>query len=267
MQTIRKNDIDFTNLFKLPNQGSFGEVFTDGQTCYKMFKKCYSSERIAKKFMDMENINIPELILPNAVIINEDGGFDGYTMKYFQNSETFFHHFSSTRYVDANDILEATKRASKILRSIHSENIILCDFSFENLLINNKGEIKLCDLDSCRYKKHLSWFISTTTNLYYRSLNNVSPTFDMNLDRQSLLLSLIEELYHGLVLTMEEYDVLSDKIKTLKQIRTLFYKVLNNPNNPVPYLDEVIVDNDHYIIDRNLQVSSERARKNDYRIR
>ena len=49
----------------------------------------------------------------------------------------------------------------------------------------------------------------------------------------------------------KDYDTLSDKIKTLKSIRTLVNSLLKDSNTKVPYLDEIICDDDHFIIDRD----------------
>ena len=71
-------------------------------------------------------------------------------------------------------------------------------------------------------------------------------------------------MYNKRVLSLSTYDELSQEIKTLKELRNIMFSLLITTNTWVPYLDEVIVDNDHYIIDRNTQVSKEKALKNDY---
>ena len=90
------------------------------------------------------------------------------------------------------------------------------------------------------------------------------PEINENLDRQSLFFSMLLTMYHKRVLSLSTYDELSQEIKTLKELRNIMFSLLITTNTWVPYLDEVIVDNDHYIIDRNTQVSKEKALKNDY---
>ena len=88
------------------------------------------------------------------------------------------------------------------------------------------------------------------------------PEINENLDRQSLFFSMLLTMYHKRVLSLSTYDELSQEIKTLKELRNIMFSLLITTNTWVPYLDEVIVDNDHYIIDRNTQVSKEKALKN-----
>ena len=60
-----------------------------------------------------------------------------------------------------------------------------------------------------------------------------------------------------MIFNMEDYDELSDKIKTLKSIRTLVNSSLKDSNTKVPYLDEIICDDDHFIIDREKQLAKD----------
>ena len=268
MDIINEKDVDFTKFSLLSSQGSLGRVYTDGNKCFK--RLClYSPEdkaRIYKKFLDMGDIKIPGVILPEEIIVDNNKKMIGYTMEYFKNSQSLYNKFCSSRYVDVNSILQATKKSSEILREIHKNKIVLCDFSFDNILINKNDEIRFCDLDDCKYGKYEHGIISRLTYLFYLVTLEDTPVFNKNLDRQSLLLSLINTIYHGMITDINEYDQLSDKIKTLHNMRDLVCKMLHSSEEQIPYLDELICDDDHFIIDRDKQVCRAKAKEGDYKI-
>jgi hypothetical protein len=87
-----------------------------------------------------------------------------------------------------------------------------------------------------------------------------------NFDNQSLLLSMIVSIYHGMVINMDTYDTLSGEIKTLKDIRSIFSSLLRDPDTKVPYLDEIICDNDHFVIDRDKQVPPQKRLTDGYKL-
>ena len=267
MNSIKLSDIDFKKLTLLNHQGSYGKVYTDGDTCYKILENYTLKERkdLCNKFKAIKGINIPGVIFPRDLIISNDY-FEGYTMEYFNNSLNLYDFFSKDRFIDINDILVSTKKTSQILKDIHDSGLLLCDFSYENILINDQQEIKICDIDSCRYENFKSYFISHISSVYYKNQKKHMPVYCKNFDNQSLLLAMLNAIYHRVIIDMQTYDTLAYEVNTLKELRPIVKSMLDNPYAFIPYLDDIICDTDHYIIDRDKQVSKERARLRDYRI-
>ena len=79
-----------------------------------------------------------------------------------------------------------------------------------------------------------------------------------NTDRISFMLSfyLVMYLQELQKLSKKEYHSLSDNISTLENCREYANMLLGYRTLPeIPYLDELINDNDSYIIDRDKQIS------------
>ena len=205
----------------------------------------------------MDGIKIDGVILPKQLIMN-DGKLQGYTMDYFIDSKPLTDKFM-VRYVDCKELFNCVLKASHILRKIHQNDIIYQDLSFENILVNNKGDVAFCDLDGCSYKEHSSPFISVLLKKFFNDYRGESAPISPNLDRISMMISFyyliyIEELQK---LSKKQYHKLSDKIKTLENLREYANILVDKTNNIsyIPYLDELIDVDDNYIIDREKQIS------------
>ena len=160
MEKIKSKEIDLSTLHKLQSQGTTSTIYTDGNTCYKFLDGLYPNEKriLHRQFLDMDGIKINNVLLPQDLIV-EDGILKGYTMKYFENSIPLSDKFLK-RYFNCNELLIYVEKASRILRDIHSNGIVCQDLSFENILIDNNGNVAFCDIDSCIYKEHHSPFFS-----------------------------------------------------------------------------------------------------------
>lgn len=266
METINFQDIDLSAMNPSRIQGTKSTVYINNDKCYKILSGLFVSEKkqLLRKFYDMDGIVIDDIMLPKKLILDQ-GNLIGYVMDYFPNSINLYDYFTHDRFVDVNDIFKATNKASLIVKEAHKNGIILQDFSFDNILIDNNSNIKICDIDGCQYKNHKGPFISMIMHNYYNIYMKKRYKIDENFDNQALLLSMLATIYHSMVLDIKQYDKLSDKIETLKCIRPIVYSLLNNSDTKVPYLDEVIHD-DHYIIDRNKQVSLKKRLVKDYSI-
>lgn len=265
MELINLKDVNLSSMNLSMIQGTKSSVYINGNECYKILNGLYIGEKrqLLKKFYDMDGIKIDDVLFPKELII-DDGILAGYTMDYFQDSMNLYDYFTKERFVDVNDIFRATKKASLIVRKVHENGIILQDFSFDNILINKNFNVKICDIDGCKYKENESPFISMIMHNYYDVIMGKRYTLDENFDNQSLLFSMLLAIYHKMHFSMEDYDTLSDKIKTLKNIRTLVSSLLKDSNTKVPYLDEIISDDDHFIIDRDKQVSPQKRLARNY---
>ena len=259
MEQIKLNDINFHSLQKLKQQGTKATLYKDGNVCFKILDKLYDDEKesLYKKFLDMDGIRIDNVLLPKELIV-KDGKLQGYTMDYFPNSIPLSDRFS-VRYVDSKKLFDYVLKASKILRTIHDNDIICQDLSFENILVDNNGNVAFCDLDGCSYNGHIAPFIFVLMKKFFIDYRDEKLLLSSNLDRISMMISFYYLIYAIEIqhLTKRQYHKLSDKILTLENAR-MYANILVDRNNPIgkiPYLDELIDQNDDYIYDRDKQLS------------
>ena len=177
MDKIKLKDINIEQLERLNNQGLNSTCYTDGKICIKMLDDLFPEEKetLKTKLLEMDGINIDGVITPTGLIVENDK-LEGIISPYFKDSKNFLEHFERTRYINSKELLTALKKASLILRNIHNNNIIYQDINFANILIDNTGNIKYCDIDSCSYKGYESPYIPVFLSnymLYYRKEKNV----------------------------------------------------------------------------------------------
>lgn len=264
MDKIKLSDVDLSSLRRLDNQGKTSTVYVGNSECIKMLDKLRLSDKqqLLVKLKEMDGLCVDGIIFPKTLIMDK-GILVGYITDYF-DGDCLYDYFTKERYVDANDILRATKKASLIVKNAHDKGIILQDISFDNVLIDENGNVRVCDIDSCSYKSNKGHYISGPLNYYYRYVMHKEPIIGENTDRQSMFLTMLVTMYHRNIKGLSDYDELSQKIVTLKNLRYIVQSMFLASNSWVPYLDDVIVDNDHFIIDRNKQVSMVKALKGDY---
>lgn len=254
MEEIKLREIDLSTLQKLQSQGTQSTIYTDGDICYKFLDGFYSNEKIDlyRKFLDLDEVKVNNVLLPQNLII-EDGLLKGYTMRYFKNSMPLSDKFLK-RYFNCNELLTYVEKASRILRDIHSNGIGCQDLSFENILIDNKGNVVFCDIDGCTYKEHHSPFFSILFKEFlvdYRK-SRVSTVEDV--DKISMILSFYLTLYGEVLqrITKRQYHTLSDNMHTLENLGEVVNMLVDKKGHihDIPYLDEVIDLTDDYEIDR-----------------
>lgn len=254
MKEIKLKEIDLSTLQKLKSQGTQSTIYTDGDICYKFLDGLYPNEKkdLYKKFLDMDGIRINNVLLPEHLII-EDGILKGYTMRYFENSIPLSDKFLK-RYFNCNELFTYVEKASRILRDIHSNGIGCQDLSFENILIDNKGNIAFCDIDGCAYKEHQSPFFSILFKEFLVDYRKSRMSSVEDVDKGSMILSFYLTLYGEVLqrITKRQYHTLSDNIHTLENLREIANMLVNKkaPIQDIPYLDEVIDLTDDYEIDR-----------------
>lgn len=254
MEIIQFKDIDFSKLQILPRQGSKSLVYRDESNCYKILDGLYDYEKdeLYEKLLDLDDIKIDNVLLPKKLIFKENRLY-GYTMDYFSDSVSLYDKFMD-RYVDLKKLFDYVFKASKILRSIHSEGIICKDFSFDNVLVNESGNVAFCDLDGCCYGNHVGPFISMLMKRFFVDFRKEEIFLSDNLDRVSMLISFYYLIYAKELqyLTEEDFQKLSDRIITFKNLRVYADRLLDIKTDigNIPYLDELIDVNDGYVYDR-----------------
>lgn len=260
MDKIRLNDIDLSSLKKSKIQGTKSTVYENGDECIKILDGLYPDEKLLlyKKLLDMDGITIDGVLMPVSLVMQNDT-LCGYVMKNFKNSINLNDCFNNTRYINCADMLRAIKKASLILKDIHSKGIICQDLSFDNILVDHDSNVMICDIDGCQYKEHNSPFVSLLLKRFINDYRKEKIYLSENTDRISMMISMFYLMYLKEVqkLTKKEYHTLSDNIKTLENARK-YANILINRNSKIfniPYLDELIDENDDFVIDRNKQLS------------
>lgn len=261
MEKIKLSDIDLSSLTKSKNQGTKSVLYENGDTCIKIFNDSSEDEKVLlyRKFLEMEELSISDVLFPTGLIV-EDDKLQGYIMENFKDSINLYDYFTSSRYVNCKDIFKAVKKASFILRSIHSTGIVCQDLSFDNILIDREGNIKYCDVDGYAYNGNMSPYVSILLKRFlfdYRKDKNC--VVSENTDRISFMLSFFYLMYLKEVqeISKRNYRSLSDHIRTLENMRKHVKALVNKRGNlpDMPYMDELIYDTDDYTIDRVKQLS------------
>ena len=255
MEIIKYNDLDFSKMKKLTSQGSTSTVYETDNHCIKILDKMTPEEKnlIRLKLQEIDGLRIDNVLLPTKFIYNNHS-FIGYFMDRFPNSTNLYDNFDQTDIIDFNAFLKALYKTSEIMRDIHNNGIILQDFSFDNILIDKNGNVKICDIDGCSYKGYQGAFMSIIITNYYGII--FRKIFDINqeLDKQSLLFSMLVFIYGTYINKMKQYDELVDKSKTLQNIRPIFESLIKDLKTEIPYLDELIDLSDNFSFNRAEQI-------------
>lgn len=258
MEQIKLKDINLNSLKKLEQQGTKSTVYRNGTSCIKMLDGFYEEEKDAlfKKFLDMEGLEIENVLLPKELIVS-NGKLEGYTMDYFPSVS--LNDKFEVRHVDTKVLFDYVYKASKILREIHRNGIICQDLSFENILVDDNGNVKFCDLDGCSYKDNVSPFVSLIMKRYFIDYRKEQLLLCTNLDRVGMMLSFFYIVYAKELqkLNRKSYSKLAEKSNTLEEMRKYANLLLDrsNPVPEIPYLDELIWLDDDLVYDRYKQLS------------
>ena len=258
MEQIKLKDINLNSLKKLEQQGTKSTVYRNGTSCIKMLDGFYEEEKDAlfKKFLDMEGLEIDNVLLPKELIVS-NGKLEGYTMDYFPSVS--LNSKFEVRQVDTKVLFDYVYKASKILREIHRNGIICQDLSFENILVDDNGNVKFCDLDGCSYKDNVSPFVSLIMKRFFIDYRKEQLLLCTNLDRVGMMLSFFFIVYAKELqkLNRKSYSKLAEKSNTLEEMRKYANLLLDrsNPVPAIPYLDELIWLDDDLVYDRDKQLS------------
>lgn len=260
MAKIKLSDINLDELEKYQVQGTKSTMYHNGEQCIKILDKLYPDEKeiLYKKLLEMDGIVLDGVLMPKDLIVH-NGQLAGYTMDNFKNSVNILDYLTTTRFIDCKDIFKVVKEASLILKKIHESGIICQDLSFDNILIDANGNIKYSDIDGCAFKDYKSPFVSVLLKRFLIDYRKDKLCYvSKNTDRISFMLSfyLVMYLQELQKLSKKKYHSLSDNISTLENCREYANMLLGYRTLPeIPYLDELINDNDSYIIDRDKQIS------------
>lgn len=176
---INKQDLEHMKLI-YPNYSfrriNFSNIYYDYfDTVYKvLLNDTILSDSDIKELNSLNELKIDGLIKPND-IINLDGLNVGFTMDYF-NGKTFDN--IPKEYIKKLNIL---KKAEKILKEIHKNNIIVGDLHGGNILYNNKNEVKFCDIDGMLTTPFQNKRMNNLERDYFEIFNVIDKNCDIYL--------------------------------------------------------------------------------------
>lgn len=257
MQEIRLKDINFESLKKLnrPATFNFATLYTDGDVCYKIFNDPHSFDNVSlyNNFKDMDGMQIDGVILPEDLIV-DDGVLLGYLMPLFKDSMTLSRRFEG-RYVDKVLVVSAFRKASFIIREMHKKGVILQDVSLENILINDQGDVCVCDPDSFAYN---GYFPQTYSKIFCRFLIDYRKTklhMLEDIDRLSLFLAFYYLMFEKEIqkVSRGKYNKLSSEMKTVENMREIRDLLVDKSKDlyDLPYFDEFASNLDVGTLDKN----------------
>lgn len=256
MQEIRLKDINFESLKRISsNWSTYATVYTDGDVCYKIFNDPHSFDNVSlyNNFKDMDGMQIDGVILPEDLIV-DDGVLLGYLMPLFKDSMTLSRRFEG-RYVDKALVVSAFRKASFIIREMHKKGVILQDVSLENILINDQGDVCVCDPDSFAYN---GYFPQTYSKIFCRFLIDYRKTklhMLEDIDRLSLFLAFYYLMFEKEIqkVSRGKYNKLSSEMKTVENMREIRDLLVDKSKDlyDLPYFDEFASNLDVGTLDKN----------------
>lgn len=241
MEKINLSELSSKEIVNLdPDIHSESDIYTDYKSVYKILKDLsWEDMRLKKKKIEIlsQIKGLECAVLPKSELFIGDK-FIGYSMDYISGVTLFKRQFG----MKILDYLKLISDISKMVREIHYHDIVFGDLSFFNILIDEDGKFHFIDLDSVMIDDIPADRVSYLISEYYTYMNKCAR-FDINLDRLSLLLFVINYIFSLNLeeITMYEYDMKSEKLPFLKDMRKLIVKLKSGKvNTHVPYLDEVI---------------------------
>lgn len=247
MDIIRKADINFNNLKKLKcRANSESDLYTDGESLYKMFKRM-TSEELRRKERKIELLadgdKIENIIFPERKIVNGNL-ISGYSMDYVKDSLILFEFAKKSKRI--NDFLRVIYDVSLTLRKIHNDprNIVVGDLSFSNVIFDKDFNHYFVDFDGTMIGNIPSERISFLLNDYTVLRGLYRFSVDKNSDIFSLMLCTLHTIFGIEIdkISMYDYDFVAEKNETLRNMReyVIEMKKKNNYIPSVPYMDEII---------------------------
>lgn len=258
MKKINVHDIDFSLLGKMNHQGSKSTMYEDEELCYKILDGLYPFERdlLYRKLMEMDGLKIDKAYLPIDLIVNGET-LVGFTLSKFKNSMSIYDKFFG-QFVDFKELFVYITKACKILREIHNNGIICQDLSFDNILVDDNGNVAFCDLDGCSYNGYESPFISMPMKKLICEYRKEEFITCENFDRISMLVSFYYLIYKKYLYEISRNNLylLSKNVETLNKTMLYVESLLKDKEIiEVPYMDELIVQTDDYVMDRQKEFS------------
>ncbi len=237
MKVLRLEDINFKELTLLTNVSySESALFVCGDFLYKLYNDigCFNREQ-KLELLFLKN-GLANVVIPTHKIIDKNSILVGCVMPYIRGANPLF---------DINDTklpfemyLEIIKNISETLKQIHNNQIILGDFSFDNIIIDACSNHYFVDVDCCSIGGFNFSSISTLlSNFFYNMCLDYSPKYiNTNTDRLAFLLSFWYKIFEMEIYFVSNklYAEKAEQIKVLNDIKIFFEMLVNNKYESIP---------------------------------
>lgn len=256
MDKININDINFNKIKMINTEATQSIIYRDIKYYYKIFKYYNHRDSLMLNYLfrELDGINIEGLLLPKY-LITDNNNICGYITDNV-GAKSLDMIYTENKNLDCKKFFEIMKKASILLKKLHEEKIVVCDFNISNILVDKKHNIYLCDIESFKYKGVTSDYVSKLLFLFTYEYRNEMIDINENSDRLSLLLEFLQVIY-----ILATYEINNDYydyytyINTLNNIKPIFKDIMNQEKDigEIPYLDELITL-DNYKINRKKQL-------------
>ena len=248
MKEIDISELDFQKLKKLRFiTSSESNIYYDKDFLYKIYKNngfFWKVPHKEEKLLILNESPLQNVIIPDT-LIKKSNHLEGCKMTYIPKTKPFEKYkFQKS----PNDFFERLLSVSKTIETIHKDprEIIIGDLGFYNILYN-EDNIYLCDIDSARIDKYDADRITKNLKEYYDYKNDYLGLVTKESDKLSLFLETFKLIFGKKVekIDMKQYDKLSEKINTLKNMREIIVLLKESYYVPeVPYIHELILSKD-----------------------
>lgn len=235
--------IDLTALQSLNNVVSTeSNVYHDNEKLYKLYKGLskYELQKKKTKMYMLEGYDLPNVIIPRTEIVSGNR-LVGCSEKYIAKSTPLYDF--SKKSTDTNLFLKIVKDSSITLRTIHESEIVVADLNFDNIIFCDNFNHYYIDFESCSLN-NISFERTPLITQQYLNYTGCQYEIDYNYDRLSMILCTVITLVGKSLeqITEYEYDNLSEKLQTLKNLRSIFLQLKKNYSKipEIPYIDEFI---------------------------
>lgn len=250
MEKISIRDLDFNKLTYKNYHNEESDIYIGDNKLYKLFKY-FDYEQLENKEKKIELLNNKDLdkriIIPD-IIITQNDCFRGCGMDYIDNTIQLFDY--KKHYSDLNNFMKIVNSVSNVLEnSIHKNNIVVCDLSFSNIIIDEKLNPYFIDFESCSIDNIEPEVISTLVYYYYRH-RKIKININKNIDKLSLILYILYIIFRKKIenISLYEYDELKEQIYFLEELKELFLELKKQERfiPDVPYISEFIKKKEKY---------------------
>lgn len=251
METIDIKEIDFDSLNKFTYQGNNSITYVD-KNKEKFYKKITGLRNW--ELMDLHNklLKIEEdgfhherIILPEILLMDNDL-LKGYITKYIKDATDIGIKYNNIKKLDVKSFMNAIYKTSLLLKETHDKGLIIQEMNFGNILEDNLKNIYFCDLDSCKYDRYETEFISFPLFNYIGCIKSFNA--NQSIDNFSLYLSMLVVLFNEDInnLSQKKYDEMAEKYDFLNDTKQIFKEVKYHVSDiyDFPYIHEIISEED-----------------------
>ena len=213
---------------------------------YKIINESFFRDEVERNIDFLLSHDVPSTVkIFDKIFLNDY--FFGYSMKYIKNAFTF--RYATYLGIDVNVAIGSIKDVFKAVKYLHKNNILIGDSHLDNLMLDNKGNGYLIDLDYMmfpgdKHKFNRLYDIRFGCDDYFAFSNNVDEdNIRLAIGSLSLIFGVdLEKAYRKYnVIDLEcLYNKFIKKLD-MKSLDDYFSRILNGDS--VEYFDDFLNDN------------------------